>query len=79
MGSHHLQRWLVLRLADQGRVRLPLVSEWVHPEQLLGPSKGEALYKMKLTLHRNWAFFLMNNKRQKHEIVQSGYCVSLVS
>lgn len=46
---------------------------------LLGPSKGGVLYKIKLKLHRNWAFCLMNNKHQKHKIVQSGYCVSQVS
>lgn len=69
----------VLQLADQGLVRFPLLSQWVCPEQLLRPSKGKALHKMKLRLHRNWAFFLMNNKHQKHEIVQSGYCISLVS
>lgn len=50
MGSYHLQRWLVLQLAYQGLVRFPLLSAWVHPEQLLGPSKGEALYKVKFKI-----------------------------
>lgn len=62
-----------------GACEVPTLSPWVRPEQLLRLSKGEDLCQMKLRLHRNWAFFLMNNKLQKHEIVQSGYCISLVT
>lgn len=57
VGSHHFQRWLIFWLADQQFVRCPLLSVWVCPERLLGPSKGEALCKM--------------NKHQKHKIVKA--------
>jgi len=40
-----------------GRPRASEIPAAVSVGASRGPSKGEALYKVKLRLHRNWAFF----------------------